>query len=146
MNNDELAVQIKESEDLKTVIDDFNNAIIKGDMLRKLVTDDLIDSTLDKMSERLNKYGDEFSHKDLTDYLKALVGVQNKQNQDSTPTNIRNSINLTQVNVNTDNKESFAFNRASRAKITDALNMLMQMDKDNIENLSTVESDDEHNE
>ena len=128
MNNYELAIQIKDSEDLKTVIDDFNNAIIKGDMLRKLTTDDLIDSTLDKMSERLSKHGDEFSHKDLTDYLKALTSVQSKQGQDNI-VNIRNSINLTQVNVAQEN-DTLSFNRESRARITDALNKLMAINED----------------
>ena len=138
MNNDELAIQIKDSDDLKTVLDDFNNAIIKGDMLRKLVTDGLIDDTLSKMSERLSKHGDEFSHKDLTDYLKALTSVQSKQGQDST-VNIRNSINLTQVNVANNDSDSFTFNRESRARITDALNKLMAMGDD----LNIIEDSEE---
>lgn len=146
MIDNKLANQIKDACDLNDVLADFNNAIVKSDMIRKLVTNELIDDTLSKMSERLNKYGDEFSHKDLTDYLKALTGVQNKQSQDSTTTNIKNSINLTQVNVSSNDDVPFAFDRESRARIADVISQLVSSNTSDVKNLNIAEDEEDSSE
>jgi hypothetical protein len=97
-----------------SLISEFNNVLVKSDMLRRLNTDELIDLTLNKMRERLELYGDEFSHKDLTDYLKAFVAAQQKQQSN------QNSVNLTQINLNSANTHTSNSNEPVILKTSEA--------------------------
>lgn len=136
----ELASNIVMEDDANKIKDltaAFNIAQAKKNILRTLKFNDLLDLVSDKMVERFIKRPDEFSHKDLIDYMNVVLNALDKSSKntkvddaDAIQINQQNNI---QVNMNND-----GLDRESRAKVAEAIQAILN--RATIDNI--VDSDD----
>lgn len=134
--NDELVNQLittNDSSDIENIINLFNFNMKKKNILRVNTYNNLLDKVIDEVVERFDKHSDEFSNKELLDYLNSIqTFAYNKQ--DLTDVQIP-SITLNTINM-TNNINSFdSIDIDSRKRIQDAIQ--------NIINNSTVIVDSE---
>ncbi len=140
-----LASDIVMEEDATKVKDltaAFNMAQAKKNILRTLKFNDLLDLVSDKMVERFIKRPDEFSHKDLIDYMNVILNALDKSSKnikvddaDAIQINQQNNI---QVNMN----ES-GLDRESRAKVAEAIQAILN--RATIDNIVDSNNDDSYN-
>lgn len=129
-STNELAQRIINENDLKKVQDLthlFNLNQAKKNVLRVLKLNSLLDKVSDQMIERFDECPDQFSNSDLLNYLTVTQNAIDRANKalnlvDETP-----SITLNQVNVNVGTE---GLDRDSRAKITEAINKILQKSKE----------------
>ena len=134
--NDELVNQLittNDSSDIENIINLFNFNMKKKNILRVNTYNNLLDKVIDEVVERFDKHSDEFSNKELLDYLNSIqTFAYNKQ--DLTDVQVP-SITLNTINM-TNNINSFdSIDIDSRKRIQDAIQ--------NIINNSTVVVDSE---
>ena len=134
--NDELVNQLittNDSSDIENIINLFNFNMKKKNILRVNTYNNLLDKVIDEVVERFDKHSDEFSNKELLDYLNSIqTFAYNKQ--DLTDVQVP-SITLNTINM-TNNINSFdSIDVDSRKRIQDAIQ--------NIINNSTVIVDSE---
>lgn len=134
--NDELVNQLittNDSSDIENIINLFNFNMKKKNILRVNTYNNLLDKVIDEVVERFDKHSDEFSNKELLDYLNSIqTFAYNKQ--DLTDVQVP-SITLNTINM-TNNINSFdSIDVDSRKRIQDAIQ--------NIINNSTVVVDSE---
>ena len=65
-------------DEIKDLIDLFNLNHTKKQILRTMTYDQLVDNIMDQMKERVLKRGDQFSNKDLLDYLNTMNTAMEK--------------------------------------------------------------------
>ena len=133
--NDELVNQLMtttNSSDIENIINLFNFNMKKKNILRVNVYNNLLDKVIDEVAERFDKHSDEFSNKELLEYLNSIqTFAYNKQDLTDVqaPSITLNTINMTNIN-------SFdSIDIDSRKRIQDAIQ--------NIINSSTVIVDSE---
>ncbi len=128
MDNKELTDLIIKEEDpdkSKSLINLFNLHMAKQNALRLEAINGLIDNTIDNIKERLENKSDEFTNKDLIDYLNALYGAAEKSSKSINDINNSPSIvvnNIGQVNINQEDNLS----RESKAKIAEAIKAILK--------------------
>lgn len=133
MDNKELTDLIIKEEDpdkSKSLINLFNLHMAKQNALRLEAINGLIDNTIDNIKERLENKSDEFTNKDLIDYLNALYGAAEKSSKSINDINNSPSIvvnNIGQVNINQEDNLS----RESKAKIAEAIKAILKQQQSN---------------
>lgn len=117
---------IKESDadKIKNIVDLFNLNQAKKEILRVDSYNKLVDKLVDQMSLRLDKKADEFSNKDLIDYLKVISDTTDKSKKAFSTINDMPAIQINQVNIG-DNSEK-ELSRESREKVMAAINAYMK--------------------
>ena len=120
--NDELVNQLittNDSSDIENIINLFNFNMKKKNILRVNTYNNLLDKVIDEVVERFDKHSDEFSNKELLDYLNSIqTFAYNKQ--DLTDVQAP-SITLNTINM-TNNINSFdSIDIDSRKRIQDAI-------------------------
>ena len=147
---DSLVAQIVEetdSKEIKDLLQQFNLNHTKKQIVRSAVFDQLMDHITDQMQERITKRGDQFSNKDLLDYLNTInasIDKTQKQIQEV------DSIPVIQVTQQTNNiLFADSLDRESRERITNAIQLFKQQLKEKVENNSEIvdisNSDDVYN-
>lgn len=124
-NTNQLAQQIIDETDISKVKDLtalFNLNQAKKNAVRVLKLNSLLDNVSDKMIERFEKYPDNFSNKDLLDYMQVTQSAIDRANKylgtvDETPAIQMNQ----QININIGQQ----FDRESRGKIAHAVNSML---------------------
>ena len=102
--NDELANQLmstNNSSDIENIINLFNFNMKKKNILRVNTYNKILDKITDEVVERFEKHSDEFSNKELLDYLNSIQAfAYNRQvsNDVSVPSITLNTINMTNIN------------------------------------------------
>lgn len=104
----------------------FNINQAKRNVLRVMKLNSLLDKVSDQMIERFDAKPGEFSNNDLLNYMNVVQSSIDRANKQLNLVDEAPQISLTQVNVNV---EENALNRESRAKITEAVNKILQMSK-----------------
>lgn len=130
-------IQEEDPTKIKDLTHLFNLNIAKKNALRVSKLNDLLDRISEGMSERLEKRPDEFSNKDLIDYMNAINNAIEKAQMntkivDELPAITYNQQNNNQVNININSE----LPRESREKITQAIESIMSKlntSQDNIE-------------
>lgn len=128
MDNKELTDLIIKEEDpdkSKSLINLFNLHMAKQNALRLEAINGLIDNTINNIKERLENKSDEFTNKDLIDYLNALYGAAEKSSKSINDINNSPSIvvnNIGQVNINQEDNLS----RESKARIAEAIKAMLK--------------------
>ena len=118
----------EEESDLNEIVDLFNLNLRKKEIARAYKLSDVQDSLVDKIYDRVENSGDEFSNRELLEYHKVIQDSLNKQNSTLEDVKIPVQINQ-QINVNDP-----TFNRESRHKILSAVSeILADVDKEGIE-------------
>lgn len=145
----QLAQQIIDEKDVKKTQDlvkIFNLNQAKKNVLRVLKLNSLLDKVSDQMIERFEQRPGEFSNSDLLNYLQVTQNAIDRANKSLNLVDETPSISLTQVNVNIEE----TLDRDSRAKITEAINKILQKSKEmeiiKDEDIIEVETDDKSEE
>lgn len=136
-----------DSKEIKDLLQQFNLNHTKKQIVRSAVFDQLMDHITDQMQERILKRGDQFSNKDLLDYLNTInasIDKTQKQIQEV------DAIPIIQVNQQTNNiLFTDSLDRESRERITNAIQLFKQQLKQKEENNSEIieisNSDDVYN-
>ena len=117
----------------------FNIAQTKKSVLRAVNLNNLLDKVNDQMEERLTKRADQFSNKDLLDYMDKMTGAlekAQKQVQDVDPTP---AIQINQQNINLGGTE---LSRESRQKVMDTVaSILKRLNEEPLEESETIEEE-----
>ena len=116
----------------KRLINMFNLTLVKKNAVRLNTVNELIDSVLDKIGQRLEIRADEFSNKDLIDYMNALYNAAEKSGKiisgaDEIPAiqfNQQNNVIVSPVET---------LSRESRMRIADAVSAILKQYKNNPE-------------
>lgn len=136
--NDDLVNQLMvttDSSDIEEIINLFNFNMKKKNILRVNTYNNLLDKITDEVVNRFENHSDEFSNKELLDYLNSIQSfAYNKQvsNDVSVPSITLNTINMTN-NIN--NIDSIDID--SRKRIQDAIQKII-----NNNSTITVESEE----
>lgn len=117
----------------------FNIAQTKKSVLRAINLNNLLDKVNDQMEERLTKRADQFSNKDLLDYMDKMTGAlekAQKQVQDVDPTP---AIQINQQNINLGEA---GLSRESRQNVMDAVaSILKRLNEEPLEESETTEEE-----
>ena len=147
---DSLVAQIVEETDskgIKDLLQQFNLNHTKKQIVRSAVFDQLMDHITDQMQERITKRGDQFSNKDLLDYLNTINASIDKTQKQIQEVDAMPVIQVTQQTNNILFTDSL--DRESRERITNAIQLFKQQLKEKIENNSEIvdisNSDDVYN-
>lgn len=116
----------------KRLVNLFNLTLVKKNAVRLNTVNELIDAVLDKIGQRLEIRPDEFSNKDLIDYMNALYNAAEKSGKiisgaDEIPAiqfNQQNNVIVSPVET---------LSRESRMKIADAVSAILKQYKNNPE-------------
>lgn len=114
----------EDGDKLKDLVNLFNLNQAKKDILRVSTYNKLLDSVTHQMEFRVTKKVDEFSNKDLLDYLKVIGESAEKSKKAFTTINDAPTIQINQVNIG-DNSEK-ELSRESREKVMAAINAYMK--------------------
>ena len=117
----------------------FNIAQTKKSVLRAVNLNNLLDKVNDQMEERLTKRADQFSNKDLLDYMDKMTGAlekAQKQVQDVDPTP---AIQINQQNINLG---EVGLSRESRQNVMDAVaSILKRLNEESLEGPEIIEEE-----
>lgn len=128
-STEKVANEIIKEEDLAKVQDLthlFNLNQAKRNVVRVMKLNNLLDRVSDQMIERFEKRPDEFSNNDLLNYMNVVQASIDRASKQLNLVDETQPISLTQVNVNIEENK---LDRESRAKITEAVNKILQMSK-----------------
>lgn len=128
--------------DLKDLTQLFNFNQAKKNLLRLQKLSILNDDVVSKIERRLSERPDDFSNKDLLDYLQVINSVLDKQSKSQDDVLDKPMITYqqnNQVNVNIAND----LTRESRDKITNLISEILN--SGNLENLQILENIEENN-
>lgn len=113
----------KDPKEIKDLTAEFNIAQAKINMIRSLKLNDLLDQISNKVSERIVYNSGGMKDDDLIKYFKVTQEVLDRSLKNSqTPENIE-AIQLNQSNVNINIGDGL--NRASREKVVDVVNAIL---------------------
>ena len=145
--NDIIISQIIEQEDSKQVTDLvnlFNLNHMKKQLLRTLTYDQLLDHIMNQMEDRVTKRADQFSNKDLLDYMNVMGAAMDKAQKQFGDVQAIPQIQINQqnniVNVN-NNDASDNLDRESRRKVMDAVSSILNKLKNNSQDIANQEVD-----
>lgn len=120
-------VNASDAKEVKDLVTLFNLAQVKKNIIRTLKYNDLLDLVSESMLERFIKRPNEFSHKDLIDYMNTITNALDKSSKgiqtvdtENIIQQITNQQNI-QVNVNNDT----GLDRESRERVTEAIQAIL---------------------
>lgn len=120
----EKIIDESDSKEVKDLVNQFNLNHTKKQIVRSAIFDQLLDHITDQMQERITQRGDQFSNKDLLDYLNTInASIEKTQKQisdvDAIPViqvNQQNNINIAGADI---------LDRESRERVTNVIEALM---------------------
>ena len=120
----EKIIDESDSKEVKDLVNQFNLNHTKKQIVRSAIFDQLLDHITDQMQERITQRGDQFSNKDLLDYLNTInASIEKTQKQisdvDAIPViqvNQQNNINIAGADI---------LDRESRERVTSVIEALM---------------------
>lgn len=127
-NTDDVITKLVESQDIeeiKRLTQLFNVNQMKKDAIRVIKLNDILDKLDDQVSERVEKYPDQFSNIDLLKYVDTIQQTINKSNQTITSINQTPLIQLNQQN-NIVQVSDDALTRESREKIVNIVKQFLE--------------------
>lgn len=127
-DNNSLTNQIKpiesitDEKELNNIISVFNSSIQKKAIIRSAAYSDLLDKIVNQMNLRADRRIDEFSNKDLLDYLKVIEEASDKINEPKNSIPVPTIQNNTQININS----SDALSRESKENVINAIKEILK--------------------
>lgn len=132
-------IEEQDPEKAKRIVNLFNLNIAKKNALRLNSINELLDTLLEQVGTRLEKCPDEFSNKDLIDYLNALYNAAEKSNKAVNSINELPAITINQQNnIIVDPISSLSID--SRRKILDVMSALLNEAQNSTEVIEIDES------
>ena len=135
-NNDliDKLVDQDDSKQVKDLVNLFNLNHMKKQMIRTLTYDQLLDNIMDQMEQRVTKRADQFSNKDLLDYMNAMGNAIDKAQKQMVDVEAIPQIQINQQNNIVNVSEAENIDRESRKRIIDSVsNILARLNKNNEE-------------
>ena len=129
----------EDSNEMKQLLQQFNLNHTKKQVVRQAVFDQLLDQITDQMSDRLTKRGDQFSNKDLLDYMNTLSASVDKSQKQMLDVDAMPIIQVNQQNNISIGEE--ILDRESRQRILDAVMAIKNKLKENSSDIKNSESD-----
>lgn len=130
------AISEKDPKKVKDLTDLFNVSINKKNMVRITKLNDLLDKTTDQAIERFEKQPDQFSNKELIDYMNAVSNISDRAVNNLKAANDAPPIQLNQqnnVSINVGGTNINELTRESRQRILDAVNSVLQQSNNIVE-------------
>ena len=126
---EKIATKIIRSKDLDEVKDLtalFNLQQTKKSVLRTMTYNQLVDSIIEQMQERVSKRADQFSNKELLDYLKIMnEGIEKAQQQINSVSSTEPLIQFNQQNNTVVVNQADQLDAASRQRVSRALSSIL---------------------
>lgn len=126
---EKIATKIIRSKDLDEVKDLtalFNLQQTKKSVLRTMTYNQLVDSIIEQMQERVSKRADQFSNKELLDYLKIMnEGIEKSQQQINSVSSAEPLIQFNQQNNTVVVNQADQLDAASRQRVSRALSSIL---------------------
>lgn len=126
---EKIATKIVRSKDLDEVKDLtalFNLQQTKKSVLRTMTYNQLVDSIIEQMQERVSKRADQFSNKELLDYLKIMnEGIEKAQQQINSVSTAEPLIQFNQQNNTVVVNQTDQLDAASRQRVSRALSSIL---------------------
>lgn len=126
---EKIATKIIRSKDLDEVKDLtalFNLQQTKKSVLRTMTYNQLVDSIIEQMQERVSKRADQFSNKELLDYLKIMnEGIEKAQQQINNVSTAEPLIQFNQQNNTVVVNQADQLDAASRQRVSRALSSIL---------------------
>ena len=126
---EKIATKIIRSKDLDEVKDLtalFNLQQTKKSVLRTMTYNQLVDSIIEQMQERVSKRADQFSNKELLDYLKIMnEGIEKAQQQINSVSSAEPLIQFNQQNNTVVVNQADQLDAASRQRVSRALSSIL---------------------
>lgn len=123
--NEKLVSQIVDQSDpknLTALIQEFNLNHTKKQIVRSAMFDQLLDQLTSQMQDRITKRGDQFSNKDLLDYVNSIGNQMDKVQKETTQVEINPIIQFNQQNNIAVVDQGL--DRESRERVINAINLL----------------------
>ena len=144
--NSELINQIVDQDDSKQVTDLvnlFNLNHMKKQMIRTMTYDQLLDNIMNQVTERVTKRGDQFSNKDLLDYMNAMGNAMDKAQKQIGDIQAMPAIQINQQNniVNVSGDSGCELDRESRKRVMNAVSSILEKLKNNQQELQVQEDE-----
>ena len=140
--NNELVKSIVEEENpqnVKDLISLFNLNHTKKQVLRMMTHDQLLDHIMSQMEQRVTLRGDQFSNRDLLDYMNAMSNAMEKAQKQISDVNAVPAIQINQQNnINISENNISSLNKESRKNIMNAVQEILS--QINLGNLPISES------
>lgn len=133
-------VASNEPDEIKRLTQMFNVNQMKKDAIRVARLNDMLDKLDNQVLERIETQPDQFSNRDLIDYLNTIQNTITKSTQNVVNVNQAPLIQLNQTNNVVNVGEDF--NRESRSKIIDVVQQFLELSKES-ENIIDVEQENE---
>ena len=131
-------VQEQDPNKVKDLTELFNASINKKNMVRLAKLNSLLDKTTDQALERFETQPDQFSNKELLDYINVVSTINDKATsslKDATLVPVQ--LHQNNVNINIDPHNITNLTRESRQRILDVVNSML--DNKNLEPIDIME-------
>ena len=138
----ETLLQEQDPKKVKDLTHLFNISQTKKSVLRTMSYNSLLDKVNAQIEERLNKRADQFSNKDLLDYMDKMSSAIEKAQKQIKDVDTVPAIQINQQNINIGNNDNNAINlsRESRQNVMDVVTtILKKMESQN--NLEIIEEE-----
>jgi len=119
------------ASEVKDLVSLFNLTQVKKNVIRTLKYNDLLDLVSESMMERFVKRPDEFSHKDLIDYMNTLTNALDKSSKNIQAVETENIIQqiTNQQNIQVNVTHESGLDRESRERVTEAIQAILNKAK-----------------
>ena len=113
-----------------------------------MAADQLLDRIMDQAKERVTKRGDQFSNKDLLDYMNTMANLVEKSHKQLGEIDLAPAIQINQQNnISVISNEGDALNRESAQRVLDFVkNALQSAKNDIVQNSNIITSNIDENE
>ena len=141
-NTEDLVENILSEDDPKKIKDLtqlFNIAQTKKTVLRTLSYNNLLDRVNDQMEERLCKRADQFSNKDLLDYMDKISNAMDKAQKQIKDVDTTPAIQINQQNIIMDGAPELS--RESRQNIMDAVSAILKGMESSSQNIEEIDEE-----
>ena len=110
---------------------------MKKQMIRTMTYDQLLDNIMNQVTERVTKRGDQFSNKDLLDYMNAMGNAMDKAQKQIGDIQAMPAIQINQQNniVNVSGDSGCELDRESRKRVMNAVSSILEKLKNNQQEL-----------
>ena len=126
-------ISSESSEELNDVVKKFQLNQAKKNALRVMKLSDLFDSVNEQAIKRFEKYPDEFTNKELIEYMKVAQDIMTTTNKNLT---IEDTTNSPMIQINQQNNdikiEGKSIDSDSRQRVLDFVNMALAKSRDKV--------------
>ena len=123
-------------DNLNDIVNLFNISLKKRNLIRSSKLSEVQDKVVDQIATRVSERPDNFSNDDLLKYYKTIQDTLSKTDTSLEDLKVPTIQLNQQININNNGTEEF--DRDSRKKIIDTVNQILNLAKENSQNIEDV--------